>query len=218
LRSERVQDALPDDLGGKLALAIRDRKWVRVPTSSQSLLGGIATCAICGGRLRTSSTRAGRKGRVFFQYRCDESGHVGISGPWLDRYVTDRIVATVDTGKLVEAIRKRKATGQTRKASEIEARLELLDEMFGEGKLTPARYERMNAQLVGKLGQARREERDRGMALPEELARNLGERWDDLSVTGRRRIISAVTDSIVISKAEQRGPIDDKRVTFKMHV
>jgi hypothetical protein len=60
LASERVQDALPPRLAASLAAAIATRRMSRVPTSSQSLLGGLASCGVCGRGMVLSSTRGGR--------------------------------------------------------------------------------------------------------------------------------------------------------------
>jgi DNA invertase Pin-like site-specific DNA recombinase len=98
LRSQRVLDALPRKLSGPLAQALRDRAWNRVPTSKQSLLGGIATCAECGATMAKVSTRGGRKGGPWYSYAC-RSSHAAISGRWLDQYVTEQVIGAIDTGK-----------------------------------------------------------------------------------------------------------------------
>jgi DNA invertase Pin-like site-specific DNA recombinase len=149
LASQRVQEALPPKLADDLATALAARKGQRRPSSSMSLLGGIARCGVCDGGMVLSSTRGRRSSaRSYGQYRCPTSGHVGIAAGWLDVYVSTEVVDAVDTGRLLEALRRRKATGRSRKASAIEARIELLDEMLADGKITPSRYERMNASLI----------------------------------------------------------------------
>jgi DNA invertase Pin-like site-specific DNA recombinase len=211
LASERVQGVLPPDLAGELALALKTRRMQRVPTSRQSLLGGIAVCVECGGGMVLASTRGGRRGR-WGQYRCPKAGHVGIAARWLEDYVTGRVIDMVDTTKLVDEIRARRATGRTRKASEIEARMELLDQMFTDGKMTKPRYERANADLVDRLAAAQSAERVQGIDLPAELARELGNRWEGLDVAARRRIIRAVLQRIEVHKATGHGPISEDRV------
>jgi DNA invertase Pin-like site-specific DNA recombinase len=211
LRSERVQEALPPEVAGKLALALNARKMQRVPDSRQSLLGGLASCSVCAGPLNMSSTRGGRK-RSWFQYRCAAEGHVGIAGPWLDDHVTAAVMAAVDTGKLVAAIRARRKSGRSRKASEIEARIELIDEQLTAGKITPARYERMNSSLLEQLAKAQNVERSAGVDLPVELARNIEQRWPGLSIAARRKIIAAVLKDITVAKAKNNGPVDPTRV------
>jgi DNA invertase Pin-like site-specific DNA recombinase len=216
LTSERVQAALPAKLAEDLAAAIASRKMQRVPSSRTSLLGGIATCAVCGTGMARSSTHAGRPSGRWYQYRCPKAGHVGISGPWLENHVTTKVIDMVDTTKLVEELRARRERGErrSRTVSDIEARIELLDEMLVNGKITQARYERMNGELLDKLSRANRNERDNGADLPAELARELAKRWSDLDVGTRRRVIRAVLRDIVVFKSTGHGPITDgeKRV------
>jgi site-specific DNA recombinase len=76
LQSSRVIEALPSDVGGKLAKAIVARKGSRVPTSQQSLLGDIATCGECGSSMTVTSTRV-HFPAVFFRGRCPSSGRGG---------------------------------------------------------------------------------------------------------------------------------------------
>jgi hypothetical protein len=212
LHSQRVQDALPPDLAGQLAQAIVSRKGERVPTSKLSLLGGIATCAECGSTMVASSTRANRRGK-WFSYSCRACGRVAISAPWLDTYVTDQVLAAVDSGELLKALKRRKPIARTRKASEVEARMTLLDEQFTSGKVTAERFKRMNSQLVEELAKATKLERQNGHDLPAELARDLGAMWPKLTVSERRRVIQAVLAKVSIAKAKSRGVrIDPSRV------
>jgi hypothetical protein len=215
LYSERVQEALPDNLAGPLAEALLNRRTHRKGAPVQTLMGGIARCAICGGGLAMSSSRGNRKQGRWFTYRCKQPAHVGIAGPWLDAYVTDHVLDYIDTDRLQEAIKRRKKTGKTRKASEIEARLELLDAQYIEGKVSKARFDRMNGALLEQLKQASKVERDRGVDLPAELARNLSEKWPTMALETRRRIIAAVVASITVSKATSHGPITPERVKIE---
>jgi site-specific DNA recombinase len=215
LYSERVQEALADDLAGPLAETLLNRRYHRKGAPVQTLMGGIARCAMCGGGLSMSSSRGNRKQGRWFTYRCKEPGHVGIAGPWLDAYVTERVLAYIDTDRLQEAIKRRRKTGKTRKASEIEARLELLDAQYVEGKVSKARFYRMNGALLEQLKEAETTERDRGVDLPAELARNLSEKWPTMPLETRRRIIAAVVESLIVSKATSHGPITPERVKIE---
>lgn len=215
LNSPRLHEALPDDLSGPLVEALVSRRRDRVPTSRKSLLGGIATCAICGGGLSLASSRGGRAGGRWYTYRCPPVGHVGIAAPWLEDYVTEQVLAYIDTDKLQEAIKRQRKARPTRKVSAIEARLELLDAQLVEGKVSAARFERMNAQLLAQLKAATELERDRGIDLPAELARNLSEKWETMPTATRRRIIAAVVKSITVSKASGHGPITPERVKIE---
>lgn len=215
LRSERVLEALPDDVRTDFERALLARKLSRVPTSSMSLLGGIPTCGVCGERMVRSSSRGGRKGR-WAQYRCPKAGHVGIAAPWLENYVTTTVLDAIDTGKLLEAIRRGRKQPRSRKASEIEARMEFIDDQLANGRITQARFDRMNAALVDRLEAAQEAERAAGVDLPAELARNLSERWPDLDIVDRRRVIMAVVEEITVAKATGHGPVDPARVNISL--
>jgi hypothetical protein len=198
LASARVREVLPDKLAGELAAALVGRRMQRVPSSKQSLLGGIARCGVCGGPMRRSSTRAARQGQ-WYQYRCPEPGHAGISARILEPYVSKAVLDAVDAGLLTKAIRQRAKLGNVRKASEIEARIELLEtDHYVNGKIPAARFKRLRDQLVEQLDAARRQERAVGVKFPEELARNLRERWDDLTIDERRRIIGACLERVEV--------------------
>lgn len=214
LHSERVAEALPEDLSALLVEALVARKWKRVPTSRQSLLGGIARCAMCGAGLTRSATRAARKQGRWYTYRCQEKGHVGIAGPWLEEFVSTRVIDAIDTGRLVEAMRRRRPGRNSPRSSELEARLALLDEGFADGTITRERFKVMQSRLLDRLAEARTAESDRGIDLPAELARDLSSKWDTLTISGRRQIIGAVLERIEVTKATGHGPIDASRVTL----
>jgi hypothetical protein len=213
LHSDRVHEALPDELAGQLAEALTSRRRDRVPSSRKSLLGGIATCAICGSGLSLASSRGGRAVGRWYSYRCPP--HLGIAASWLEDYVTEAVLAYIDTDRLQEAIKRQRKARPTRKVSGIEARLELLDAQYVEGKVSKARFDRMNGALLEQLKAAQTTERQRGIDLPAELARNLSEKWEGMPVSVRRRIIAAVVESITVAKAEGHGPIDPKRVKIE---
>jgi DNA invertase Pin-like site-specific DNA recombinase len=197
LRSDRTAQLLDPELADRLAAALTGRRSVRVLASAQSLLAGIAVCGRCGAGLHASSTRPGRPGWLG-QYRCSSGGHVGVARGWLDDYVINKVVNAIDTGKLLEAIWRRQKAGHTRKASAIEARLELLEDEFDAGTLTPARYRERRGRLLEALQQAQEKERQNGVHLSEELARDLSNRWDDLTVIERRQIVRAVLERVEV--------------------
>jgi site-specific DNA recombinase len=211
LHSERVHDALPDDLAQLLTDALWRRDWKRSPTSAKSLLGGIVRCAECGETMTASSTRARREGR-WFSYGCKATGHVHISAGWLDPHVTERVLEAVDSGRLTEAVKRRRKPRRSRAASMIEARLDNLDAEYAAGKIATERFNRMNAQLLEQLRDAQAEERDSGIDLPAEFARDLSARWADLDVQHKRQVILAVVQRIEVSKATGNGPVDPSRV------
>jgi DNA invertase Pin-like site-specific DNA recombinase len=211
LGSQRVQDALPARLSADLVAATLARRTTRAPTSKMSLLGGIARCGECGATMTASSTRADRPGR-WFSYGCLTAGHVHISATFLDDHVAGKVVAAIDRGKVLAALRAGRKLGRTRRATEIEARMELLEEAhFVEGKIPAERYKRLHDALVEQLAAARSREQA-ASTLPEELLRDLPDRWPDLTVPERRAIIMALVDRIEIAKGKGNGPVDPRRV------
>jgi hypothetical protein len=137
---------------------------------------------------------------------------VTIAGPWLERYVTEQVLDNIDSDRLQEAIKRRRNTGKSRKPSEIEARPELLHTQYVDGKVSKARFDRMNAALLAGLAEAQKTERQRGVDLPVELARNLSHKWAGMPGSTRRKIIGAVVESLTVSEATSHGPIDHSRV------
>jgi DNA invertase Pin-like site-specific DNA recombinase len=215
LYSERVHDALPRELADPFAEALLSRRTHRKGAPVQTLMGGIARCAMCGGGLAMSSSRGNRPQGRWFTYRCKEPGHVGIAGPWLESYVTEAVLAYIDTDRLQEAIKRQRRSRPTRKVSAIEGRLELVDQQLVEGKISKARFDRMNTQLLEQLKAAQASEQRQGIDLPAELARDLSEKWEGMPVSTRRRIIAAVVRDVRVAKATGHGPIDPARVKIE---
>jgi site-specific DNA recombinase len=215
LQSERVQEALPDELREELVLALAERRGQTVPSRRQSLLGGIARCAVCGRGLKAGSQRV-RSSGPWHSYICRMPGHVTMSGRWLDASVSEQVLSAIDPDKLVAAVKERRKAGQTRGAVAIEARIADVEDMFTEGKLSRSSFERMRASLVEKLAAAKKA--DAGNHVPSldlDLARNLRRLWPDLTIPERRRVIQAVVKTLTIAKTRAIGgkPIDPKRVS-----
>jgi site-specific DNA recombinase len=218
LQSDRVQEALPAEQAEALREALKSRLRERVPSSHRSLLGGIATCGQCGATMTAGSTRANRRGR-WFSYGCRQSGHVHISAPWLDNYVSEKVVDMVDTGRLTEAISQRRKSKPVRKVSDLEARLEILENAYYvEGKMPESRFRRLRDELLERLEKARRSERERGADLPAETVRDLAERWAALDVPARRKVIAAVLREVEVAKATGNGAPDPSRVRLVWRV
>lgn len=223
MKSERVRDALPKGLAAKLITAMDARVNIRVKPTAQSLLAGIATCSVCGGALWLSGR--GRNTAHAAQYSCrngkNGGGHANMSAAYLEPHVRDYVFSHVGAGQLAGQIGARRRAGLGRVTADIEARLEAIDEMLLEGKLTQARYDKMNTGLLQKLEEARKEEREAGAALPAELVRDLPARWDGLDVQQQRTVIRAVCKDIIVKPRERRTRIVDVegrvRITPRMN-
>lgn len=211
LRSPRVQKEL-GDLGLDLEAAISERKMERARSSGPSLLGGIARCSMCGRGLRRSSTHAGRRGR-WGQYRCHETGHAGIAANWLDDHVSGAVLDEIDVTKLTKRMRERQRRPASAEVLAIKARIEELEDAFGDGTLTKAAFTRQRDRQVANLATAEAAVVDEAVSqLPLDLARNLPARWPEMTVEGRRDVIRAMVREVRVTKATDHGPIDPTRV------
>jgi site-specific DNA recombinase len=216
LRTDRVLDALPRLLAGRLAreMAERGREGTR---AKRSLLGGIARCAVCGEGMTVAGSRRWTDGRQEYtprgSYVCRKQGHVSISRSWLDEYVAGQVIASIDAGELVRRIERRGRKRSGPESSELEARLELLERDHYERGIIPRdRYLRRREGILRRLKEARDAEEDAGIELPVALARDLSNTWERLSVFERRRILSAVLERVDVKRAKGHGKIDPARV------
>jgi DNA invertase Pin-like site-specific DNA recombinase len=199
LRSARVQAAL-GDLGDELAATMRSRGSGRTTAGPRSLLGGIARCAECGGPLRRSSTRAGRREGRWYAYRCPEPGHVGISGGWLEEYVSAAVLDAIDPKALAKRMRARERRPKAAEVAGIEARIEELEDMLGDGTLSREGFRRQRDRQLAKLAEVRAAAADDASDLPLDLARRLPEVWPTMTVLERRDVIRALVRAVVVAK------------------
>jgi DNA invertase Pin-like site-specific DNA recombinase len=208
LRYPRTRDILPEDLAEALGRELVDRATRSGPTSP--LLSGLARCAVCGAGLQIVTRKKLQGG--WGSYGCAAPGHVNISEGWLDAYVSEALMAALDTSKIVAAIKRRQKVKGSPKVVELEARLEVLDDLFAVGEMTERRYRKSRETLVERIDAARQDRRVDAPVLPVEMAENLAERWPELSVGARRKIVSAVLDRVDVAKATGHGKIDPSRV------
>jgi DNA invertase Pin-like site-specific DNA recombinase len=212
LRTDRVMDELPPSLAARLAVDLAERG--RTGTHAQrSLLGGTARCGICGSSMSIVGDRkAGKK--PWSAYACKERKHVSISQPWLDEYVSQKVLDAIDTGKLIRRIeRRRKRKPGTPAATELEARLELLErDHYERGIIARDSYLRRREGLLRRLQEARDAAASDDVGIPRELAEHLAERWPSFELNNRRRVITAVIERIEVDKATSHGRVDPARV------
>jgi site-specific DNA recombinase len=212
-RSERVLDALPPDVAGRLVTEMADRG--RTGTSATpSLLGGIGRCSVCGAAMTVvgQTTRRGRKPRG--AYGCRERGHVNITKQWLDEYVSAAVLEAIDVDRLAKRMAKRKPQRMAMKVPELESRLALLEEdHYDRGMVPRDRFLRLRGHLLKQIAEAREAgETNTGPDISLDTARHLPEVWPTMSTAGRRQIIKALVSEIRISKSIGHGPIKPSRV------
>ena len=167
---------------------------------------------MCGKGLGLASTSAGR-GERWTAYRCREVGHVGISGPWLDDHVAAAVLDAIDLKALTARMRERQRRRPAAEVLAIKTRIESLVDAFGDGTLTKLEFKHQRARQEAKLAEAEERIADDAVAdLPLDLARNLPERWPEMTVIGRRDVIRALVREVRVTKATGNGPIDPTRV------
>lgn len=215
LQDARVHDAL-GDVGDDLARAVAARKGPNKARPTVSLLGGIATCAMCDGSLRIASTAAGRGGR-WTQYRCAKTGHANIAAGFLEEHVSAAVLDAIDLKELTRRMKAR--LRRPPKAAEVvalEARLQSLEDAFGDGTLTKAAFIRQRDRQLAKLEVARAATVDEQVPeLPLELAKHLPERWPTMTTIVKREVIQALVREVRVAKATDAhgtGKIDPARV------
>jgi DNA invertase Pin-like site-specific DNA recombinase len=203
LRSDKVLDAL-----GPLGEAVRgelQRRESGFRGGSKSLLSGIAKCGVCSGPMKMFARRPPR-GKA--TYGCRASGHVYVGAEWLDDHVSQAVLRAIDKGKLAKRFAKKKKPP----ATDVEVRLEALEvDYYERGIIGRDSYMRRREGLLARLAASREAPRE-DVRLPRELALHLDERWVDLTVGERRRIIAAAVERVEIHPAAAKGRYDSSRV------
>ena len=215
LRSDRVLEALPQDLAGWLAINMAERGRTGT-TATPSLLGGVARCGVCDGPLTIVGSRGRGDARRWAAYSCRTKSHVSISQPWLDEHVSAAVLNAIDSGRLLKRAARRKPKPTAMEPAAIEARMEALEvARFEEGTIAHESYLRRRGALMDKLAKAHAKiERDAGPDIPLALARQLPQTWPNLTVPERRRIVKALVREVRVAKATGHGPVDPSRVAI----
>jgi DNA invertase Pin-like site-specific DNA recombinase len=203
------------ELGDRVAIETRRRRsGVDPGTRNQTLMAGIARCE-CGGRMQSGSTRGGRSQarRPYAQYRCAVCG-AAISGTFLDQHVSAAVLDAIDLRALERRMKDRKRQPTTAEVLAIQARIEELEDAYGDGTLTKAAFIRQRDRQQAKLAVAQAAVAEQAPELPLDLARHLPERWPGMTTIGRRDVIRALVKDVVVARANGHGPVDPKRINI----
>lgn len=187
----------------RAAVAAIDARKVGRRSGGRSLLGGLVRCSSCGATM----SRSGRS------YRCvgRSDGYrvscgVSISGDRLDEYVTGLVLAAV--GDVKSSRSRSKPTPSADLSGEVVRLRNDVDElaaMFGRGELSLSAFKSAKAPLDQRLAAA-----EAALATVDTtaaLARltgdtsTLADRWPDLDVALRGRIVSTVIERVEVRKA-----------------
>ena len=187
------------------AIAALDARKAGSRPAARSLLSGLVRCSGCG---RVMS-RSGRS------YRCmpRSDGYlqtcgITVSGDRLDEYATGLVLAAL--GDVEPHERSTDGDGDVSRARADVARLrsdaDELAGMFGRGELTLSAFKAAKQPLDARAARAEADlaQQDTRAALTRLTgpASTLADRWDELDVELRSRIVNTVIDRFTIAKTE----------------
>lgn len=167
------------------------------------LLGGVASCGICGGYAKTEWTRT-RQGHKKRLYRCKDNRCWILRAERIDRYVTDSVVEMLTAEDLTQESERespidRVALGKERE--ELEADLMKLTDMLTRRALTLPQFERANRVILVRLTEIGDllSEPEPG-ELPKSIPATI-EAFDAQTIEQRRMLVKAATTAIRIFPA-----------------
>jgi DNA invertase Pin-like site-specific DNA recombinase len=210
-------EAIVDEETWRQTVAALDARKAGRRQTTRSLLGGLVRCGGCGGKMYRSA-RA---------YRClpRSDGYkttcgITIAGDRLDEYVTGLVLAVLGDTQPARRGAKRQAADVDRlhgAVNRLQADLEALAGMFGGGEMSLSEFRAAKQPLDARLATAAAElTRSDTRAALERMTgpvATLAERWHDLDIGLRARIIGTVIETISVAKAERPGqPFTPERV------
>jgi DNA invertase Pin-like site-specific DNA recombinase len=213
-------EPIVDEATWRQAGAALDARKAGRRQTARSLLGGLVRCARCGGAMCRSAR----------SYRClpRSDGYkttcgITIAGDRLDEYVTGLVLAQTGDIRPSRGDAKRGANAVDRlrgTVNHLQADLEALAAMFGRGEMSIAEYRAAKQPLDARLAAANRDlaHSDARVALERMTGplATLAERWSDLDLGLRSRIVGTFVDSITVVKAHRPGqPFTPERVTIR---
>jgi site-specific DNA recombinase len=193
------------------ALAVRSQG---ARSGRRSLLTGMVCCGVCG----ETMTRTNVGSRA--EFRCTKRADTGkgcgqsINAVAVEQFVTDMVMVRIGD---VRAAKLRPAGDVSDGADGIRAQLAELAGMVGTDAMTMGEWKAMREPLIARLEVAEIAEanQDVGGAFARLVGETatLAERWDDLDIDLRRRIISTILWHVTIGASGGRGRLDLARVT-----
>jgi DNA invertase Pin-like site-specific DNA recombinase len=140
---------VPEETWRAACCVLDDPERARTPYG-RTLLGGLALCAVCDGRIE--GTR--RDGRDYPTYRCAAGRHVHRRASEIDDHVSRIVVCRLsldDARALLVADNRPNARALSNEAAALRARLETLAVVFADGGLTASQLRTATERVRGKL-------------------------------------------------------------------
>ncbi|MDF3309806.1 recombinase family protein [Rhodococcus sp. T2V] len=170
----------------------------------EHLLSGIATCGVCGGRIRrTRSVRKNKAGVVigdYAQYSCIKFCVKRRQEP-VDAMVTEVVLTWCETHSSPDDLADPQAAEALVQARELRARLDKVVARYAAGEISDGTLATLEATLMPQIRAA---ERRGKVAVDPVVVDLLGAgaraRWEGMSMTLRRVVVAALV-SVTINKA-----------------
>ncbi len=191
-----------------------------------SLLGGIATCALCGGVLHQTRVKSTPV------YRCaaitpGKCGGVASLAAPLDQLVSDAVLHRIDSKAVARALNRPRRAARSEpieNLAQIDADLDALATDHGSGLISRREWLAARAPLDARrkaaLDAIEPEEIDDKLIGKMRDAGNVRKAWDVAAVEVRRQILSALVERISLSPTNKRGAnsFDPDRVDIAWRV
>ena len=195
----------------RLMAVIADPKRKRSKPPRRALLTGLLYSEfgsrMCGGPILY--------GRTVYTVRRDQPGPwVQIAEDAVDEFVVEAVLQRTDHAKFA-ASETAVIDPAADEVAALEAELAEVADLRGEGQITLAEYVRIRSGIVARLDEARSRLVSQPTSTMPPLLQKRGalrKQWGAMSVPERRRVLAAVIERVVISKAERgrHGVLEDR--------
>jgi DNA invertase Pin-like site-specific DNA recombinase len=183
---------VPEETWRAVRGMLTDPSRARPPHARRSLLGGVATCAVCQGPIE-GNPRHGEPG-----YRCAAGRHIHRRAAAVDDYVTSIVLerlARADASDLLGTRERADVAALSTEAAALRTRLEVLATEFADGTLTSAQLRTATGRLRAKLAEVEQQIADAGQTsalTPLMTAPDVRAVWEELPLGQQRAVIDTL--------------------------
>ena len=172
------------------------------------LLSSVLRCGLCGGTLYVSTRSDGA-----FRYMCSPTpgspncGRIAVAAEPIEAVIEAAVLHRLDTPAVATRVSLKKVPKRP-KADDpvrIERDLESLSAAFGAGEISRREWLAARRPLAARLDACRNASVPDTSAIDGIRGRGARQRWAGLDIDGRRRIVVALIDTVVVKPATVRG-------------
>lgn len=205
-----------EDTHTRLVAILRDpaRRTSR-SNAIKYLLSGIAKCGVCGSTLRVLPDCS----RSCTSYICGNGAHVRRKLDAVDDLVTRVVVARLaqpDAPDLFQDTHSEDTALMRSKAAGLRAKLDLAADQFSDDVIDAQQFARVSSKLRPQLAALEAQLRSLSTApdLHDLAAPDIAERWEELPLARKRKVIALLVDITVdrVTRRSGRGEFDPESV------